>query len=101
MDQHLARLSTIKLEKVYSTVDPAVEHPTDFYINHSVASIYNSGQRVRGAHLSLPDADNFSLNVALLLRGRRIGLRRDHAQQCHEHADENRFLHRMAGTDKQ
>ena len=56
--------STIKLEKVYSTVDPAVESPTDFYINHSVASIYNSGQRVRGAHLSLPDADNFSLNVA-------------------------------------
>jgi len=60
----LLDFSTIKLEKVYSTVDPAVESPTDFYINHSVASIYNSGQRVRGAHLSLPDADNFSLNVA-------------------------------------
>lgn len=60
----LLDFSTIKLEKVYSTVDPTVEHPTDFYINHSVASIYNSGQRVRGAHLSLPDADNFSLNVA-------------------------------------
>lgn len=60
----LLDFSTIKLEKVYSTVDPAVESPTDFYINHSVASIYNSGQRVRSAHLSLPDADNFSLNVA-------------------------------------
>ena len=60
----LLDFSTIKLEKVYSAVDPAVEYPTEYYLNHSVASIYNSGQRVRGAHLTTPNNDNFSLNVS-------------------------------------
>ena len=27
--------SSMKLEKVYSTTDPAVEYPREFYINHS------------------------------------------------------------------
>ncbi len=57
--------STIKLERVYNTVDPAVEYGRDYYINHSGASIYNNGERIRGAHLTVPqNADNFALNVA-------------------------------------
>lgn len=55
--------STIKLEKVYSTVDNAVENPMGFYVNHATASRYNSNERVRGAYLTAPK-DNFSLNVA-------------------------------------
>ncbi|MCD8318508.1 MAG: fasciclin domain-containing protein [Paraprevotella sp.] len=56
--------STIKLEKVYQPVDAAVEYPSDFYVNHTQASQYNDGQRIRGAHLTTPKEDNFSLNVA-------------------------------------
>lgn len=56
--------STIKLEKVYPTVDPMVEYPAEFYINHSEANIYNSGKRIRGAYLKVPEADNWSLNVS-------------------------------------
>lgn len=56
--------SSMKLEKVYSTTDPEVEYPREFYINHSEASKYNSNERVRGSRVTVPDADNFSLNVA-------------------------------------
>ena len=56
--------SSMKLEKVYSTTDPEVEYPREFYINHSEASEYNSNERVRGSRVTVPDADNFSLNVA-------------------------------------
>ena len=61
----LLDFSTIKLEKVYRTIDPAVEYERDFYINHSEACVYNNYERIRGAHLTIPEnADNFSLNVA-------------------------------------
>ena len=61
----LLDFSTIKLEKVYRTIDPAVEYERDFYINHSEACTYNNYERIRGAHLTTPEnADNFSLNVA-------------------------------------
>ena len=57
--------SSIKLEKVYRTIDPAVEYEREFYINHSEACMYNNYERIRGAHLTTPEnADNFSLNVA-------------------------------------
>lgn len=56
--------STIKLERVYKSVDENVEHTAGYYVNHSTASMYNSYVRVRGAYLSQPDADNFSLNVS-------------------------------------
>lgn len=56
--------STIKLERVYATVDKQVEHPAGYYINHSTATEYNSYDRVRGAYLTQPDAENFSLNVS-------------------------------------
>lgn len=56
--------SSMKLEKVYSTTDNVVEYPRDFYINHSEANKYNGHERVRGAHVTVPDAENFSLNVA-------------------------------------
>ena len=55
----------MKLERVYRTIDPAVEYERDYYINHSHASAYNNDERIRGAHLTTPEnADNFSLNVA-------------------------------------
>ena len=58
-------MSTAILEKVYRTIDPAVEYERDFYINHSEACTYNNYERIRGAHLTTPEnADNFSLNVA-------------------------------------
>ena len=56
--------STIKLERVYATVDKQVEHPGSYYINHSTAMRYNSYDRVRGAYLTQPGAENFSLNVS-------------------------------------
>ena len=55
--------STMKLERVYSSVDPLV-HSGDYYINHSEATVYNDHNRVPGARLTVPDAENFSLNVA-------------------------------------
>ena len=58
----LLEFSTIKLEKVYSTVDSEVESAGGFYVNHCAATDYQ--ERVRGAILTTPDADNFSLNVA-------------------------------------
>ncbi len=61
----LLDFSAIKIEKVYRTVDPAVEYERGFYVNHSEAGRYNGGERVRGAHVTVPgNADNFSLNVA-------------------------------------
>ena len=60
----LLDFSTLKLERVYSTIDPDVEHAAGYYLNHNHANLYNSDQRVRGAYLTTPDADNFSLNVA-------------------------------------
>lgn len=54
--------STIKLERVYRTVDSSVESAAGYYVNHSAATDYE--ERVRGAILTAPDADNFSLNVA-------------------------------------
>ncbi len=56
--------SMIKLEKVYNLVDPQVEKHTGFYVNHSAATKYNGGERVRGAILTTPGTENFSLNVA-------------------------------------
>lgn len=56
--------STIKLERVYATIDPQVEYPNGYYINHTAGTRYNGGERVRGAYLTTPDAMNFSLNVA-------------------------------------
>ena len=56
--------SCMKLERVYSTIDPAAISG-GYYLNHSEASIYNNHTRIPGAHISTPDnADNFSLNVA-------------------------------------
>ena len=49
---------------MYATVDKQVEHPAGYYINHSTATEYNSYDRVRGAYLTQPDAENFSLNVS-------------------------------------
>lgn len=60
----LLDFSTIKLEKVYSSVDPTVEYPTDFYINRCQGTEYNGYQHIRGAHLTVPAQENFSLNVA-------------------------------------
>lgn len=60
----LLDFSTIKLEKVYRPVDPAVEYPSEFYVNHCHASQYNNHERIRGAHLTVPEQENFSLNVA-------------------------------------
>ena len=40
--------STMKLERVYRTIDPAVEYERDFYINHSEACVYNNYERIRG-----------------------------------------------------
>ena len=60
----LLDFSTIKLEKVYRPVDPAVEYPSEFYVNHCHASQYNNYERIRGAHLTVPEQENFSLNVA-------------------------------------
>lgn len=56
--------STVKLEKVYRTVDPSVEYEREFYLNHSAANIYTYGERIRGSHLTVPDQENFSLNMA-------------------------------------
>ena len=56
--------STIKLERVYTTIDPEVPTSGEYYLNHSEANIYNNHTRVPGARLTVPDADNFSLNVA-------------------------------------
>lgn len=56
--------STIKLERVYATVDKQVEHPAGYYVNHSTATEYNSYDRIRGAYLTRPNAENFSLNVS-------------------------------------
>ena len=58
----LLEFSTIKLEKVYQTIDPEVETTGTFYVNHIAETDYQ--ERVRGALLTTPDADNFSLNVA-------------------------------------
>ena len=63
----LLDFSTIKLERVYATVDKALENEYrgHYFINHSEASIYNNHERIRGAHLSVPEnANNNSLNVA-------------------------------------
>lgn len=63
----LLDFSTIKLERVYTTVDKELEdeYRAHYFVNHSEASIYNNHERIRGAHLSVPEnADNFSLNVA-------------------------------------
>lgn len=60
----LLDFSTIKLEKVYRPIDPAVEYPSEFYVNHCHASQYNNYERIRGAHLTVPEQENFSLNVA-------------------------------------
>ena len=96
----LLDFSTIKLEKVYSAVDPAVEYPTEYYINHSVASIYNSGQRVRGAHLTTPNNDNFSLNVSYFYIDDIVAY--DEAMRSNVMNTRIRidFLYSMAGTDK-
>ena len=56
--------STIKLERVYTTIDPEAPTSGEYYLNHSEANIYNNHTRVPGARLTVPDADNFSLNVA-------------------------------------
>ena len=56
--------SVIKIEKVYKTVDDQAEESGEFYLNHSRASEYNDYERVEGAHIIVPDAENFSLNVA-------------------------------------
>ena len=63
---HDARLLCRQTWKgVTVTIDPAVEYERDFYINHSEACVYNNYERIRGAHLTIPEnADNFSLNVA-------------------------------------
>ncbi len=58
----LLNYSTIKLERVYNTVDRLAEHNAGYYVNHSTATDYK--ERVRGAYLTTPDADNFSLNVS-------------------------------------
>ena len=58
----LLDFSILKLEKVYQTIDPEVETTGTFYVNHIAETDYQ--ERVRGAHLTTPDADNFSLNVA-------------------------------------
>lgn len=60
----MLEFSCMKLEKVYRTIDSSVEYPGEFYINHSHASIYNSYERYRGAHITVPSEENFSLNVA-------------------------------------
>ena len=61
----LLDFTMMKIEFVYPTVDPAVEaeYPRSFYLNHTEANEYNNG-RVRGAHVTVPDITNFSLNVA-------------------------------------
>ena len=60
----MLEFSTIKLERVYTTIDPEVPTSGEYYLNHSEANIYNNHNRVPGARLTVPDADNFSLNVA-------------------------------------
>ena len=60
----LLDFSMIKLEKVYQTVDPTVEHNAGFYLNRAVASLYNDYVAVPGAYLTTPSGGNFSLNCA-------------------------------------
>ena len=60
----LLDFSTIKLEKVYASVDPTVEHPGGFYVNRCHGTQYNDHQQVRGAYMTVPAQENFSLNVA-------------------------------------
>ena len=56
--------TTIKLERVYTTIDPEVPTSGEYYINHSEANAYTNYERIPGSRLSVPDAENFSLNVA-------------------------------------
>ena len=52
--------STIKLERVYTTIDPEVPTSGEYYLNHSEANIYNNHTRVPGARLTVPDADAYA-----------------------------------------
>ena len=56
--------TTIKLERVYTTIDPEAPTSGEYYINHSEANAYTNYERIPGSRLSVPDAENFSLNVA-------------------------------------
>ena len=92
----------MKLERVYRTIDPAVEYERDYYINHSHASAYNNDERIRGAHLTTPEnADNFSLNVAYFYVDDVLAYDQNHAYQSHEHPYANRLYDVVAGTDQQ
>lgn len=56
--------SMVKIERVYRSVDSEVEEGGEYYLNHSAATVYNDYERAAGAHIIVPDAENFSLNVA-------------------------------------
>ena len=56
--------SMVKIERVYRSVDSEVEEGGEYYLNHSAATVYNDYERAEGAHIIVPDAENFSLNVA-------------------------------------
>lgn len=62
----LLPFSAMKLEKVYSRRDVVEEYSGDFFINHNDANKYNSYQKVRGSHVTVPSGENgnFALNVA-------------------------------------
>lgn len=54
--------SSMKIERVYGTVDRAVEYTTEYYLNHAAQTSYSN--RVRGAHVTVP-SDNLGLNCSL------------------------------------
>lgn len=54
--------STMKIERVYRTVDAAVEYNAGYYLNHAARTSYSN--RVRGAHVTAPE-DNLGLNCSL------------------------------------
>lgn len=54
--------SSMKIERVYRTVDPQSEYTGEYYLNHATQTSYSN--RVRGAHVTVP-ANNLGLNCSL------------------------------------
>lgn len=54
--------SSMKIERVYQSVDRYVEQSGDYYLNHAAETDHSS--RVRGAKVTVP-ADNLGLNCSL------------------------------------
>ena len=61
--------SILKIEQCYNVSnaervdEKPVDFPGEFYLNHSYASVYNNGEGMDGAHVTVPPS-NFSMNMA-------------------------------------